>query len=112
MAALSLDVASPVYIAATDGGASCHDCGEANPAGTDWRLNLDGAERAFCCAGCRAVAQTLRAEGLASYQQCRPASCLSAARSSSLTVLPWTWSRPSSCRRDSNRLMVSSLRPR
>ena len=67
MTALSLDVASPVDIAATEGDASCYHCGEANPAGTDWRLDLDGAERAFCCAGCRAVTQTLRAAGLASF---------------------------------------------
>ena len=67
MTALSLDVAAPVDIVATEVGASCYHCGEANPAGVDWRLDIDGAERAFCCAGCRAVAQTLRAAGLASF---------------------------------------------
>ena len=29
--------------------------------------SLDGAERSFCCAGCRAVAQTIRAAGLESF---------------------------------------------
>ena len=32
-----------------------------------WRLALDGAERAFCCAGCMGVAQTIRAAGLEGF---------------------------------------------
>jgi P-type Cu2+ transporter len=37
------------------------------PANARWRLHVDGAERAFCCAGCLGVAQTIRAAGLADF---------------------------------------------
>ena len=42
----------------------CFHCGAANPPAAAWRLVVDGAERAFCCAGCLGVAQTIRAAGL------------------------------------------------
>jgi P-type Cu2+ transporter len=34
-------------------------------------MHLDGAERAFCCAGCLGVAQTIRAAGLADFYSVR-----------------------------------------
>ena len=49
----------------------CFHCGEPNPAGTRWRAALDGVEASFCCAGCMAVAQTIRAAGLATFYERR-----------------------------------------
>ncbi len=67
MTDLSLDLSPSVD--ATGGGtdARCHHCGEPNPTPSRWRLQLDGGERGFCCAGCRAVAQAIRAAGLESF---------------------------------------------
>jgi P-type Cu2+ transporter len=45
----------------------CFHCGEPVPAGVDWRVHLEGAERVFCCAGCLGVAQTIHAAGLADF---------------------------------------------
>jgi Cu2+-exporting ATPase len=45
----------------------CFHCGDANPAGTSWRAVIDGVDATFCCAGCMAVAQTIRAAGLATF---------------------------------------------
>ena len=47
--------------------AACFHCGEPNPPGRTWQAAIDGAERVFCCAGCRGVAQTLRAAGLDAF---------------------------------------------
>jgi len=46
---------------------TCFHCGE--PVGSDdrWQAEIDGASVHFCCAGCRAVAQTIRAAGLTSF---------------------------------------------
>ena len=46
--------------------ALCFHCGEPVSGGR-WRLELDSAPRAFCCAGCLAVARTIRAAGLADF---------------------------------------------
>ncbi len=67
MTDLSLQFSPPVALAGATSDARCYHCGEANPAPSRWRLDLDGAERGFCCAGCRAVAQTIRAAGLESF---------------------------------------------
>ena len=67
MTNISLDDSPPHDVAAGPHDLRCHHCGEINPAGTRWRLVLDGAERSFCCAGCRAVAQTICAAGLESF---------------------------------------------
>jgi P-type Cu2+ transporter len=67
MSALSFDVSSSADAVAGEVDVRCYHCGEPNPPGAGWRLALDGAERAFCCAGCRAVAQTIRAAGLESF---------------------------------------------
>jgi Cu2+-exporting ATPase len=63
---LSLDVSPPVDAVAGER-VRCYHCGERNPPGAVWLLTIDGAERGFCCAGCRAVAQTIRAAGLESF---------------------------------------------
>jgi Cu2+-exporting ATPase len=67
MTTLSVDASSPFHAVAGESGARCYHCGEVNPTGATWRLTLDGADREFCCAGCRAVAQTIRAAGLESF---------------------------------------------
>lgn len=48
----------------------CFHCGERNAPGSRWLAIIHGEERAFCCAGCMGVAQTLQAAGLdAFYEQ-------------------------------------------
>ena len=44
--------------------ATCYHCGAPNPRPARWIAVVAGAERAFCCAGCQAVAETLHAAGL------------------------------------------------
>ncbi len=67
MTALLLETSPSVDAVAGDRAVRCYHCGEANPPGATWLLALEGAERSFCCAGCRAVAQTIRAAGLESF---------------------------------------------
>ncbi|HET9670396.1 MAG TPA: heavy metal translocating P-type ATPase [Casimicrobiaceae bacterium] len=64
MSAETLALASTVH---------CFHCGEANPPAATWRAVVDGEERAFCCAGCLAVAQTIRAAGLSAFYERRDA---------------------------------------
>ena len=49
----------------------CFHCGERNPRGSPWRLDVDGSVATFCCAGCLAVAQTIDAAGLTAFYQRR-----------------------------------------
>ncbi len=51
----------------------CFHCDLPNPPGRQWRAELLGAERAFCCAGCLAVAQTIHAAGLDGFYAARTA---------------------------------------
>jgi len=54
--------------AALDAAATrCFHCGAPNSRPSAWKLELDGAERSFCCAGCIAIAQTIRAAGLEGF---------------------------------------------
>ncbi len=54
--------------------AACFHCGEpVEPAAGRWRAALLGAERDFCCAGCRAVAQTIAQAGFERYYETRTA---------------------------------------
>jgi Cu2+-exporting ATPase len=67
---------SPAAAGAVPGAASpnhCYHCGLPNPPGRQWRAELLGAERAFCCAGCLAVAQTIHAAGLDGFYAARTA---------------------------------------
>jgi len=57
-----------------DGLRTCFHCGQPNPATSSWRAVCDGGERRFCCAGCLAVAQTIRAAGLDQFYRRRDAS--------------------------------------
>jgi Cu2+-exporting ATPase len=59
----------PAAIAA-DG---CYHCGDPLPAGTSFRTDILGVSRAFCCAGCRAVASTIAAGGFERYYASREA---------------------------------------
>jgi Cu2+-exporting ATPase len=63
--------ASEQPAAASD--SSCFHCGLANPAGRRWLAPIRGAERAFCCAGCMAVAQTIHDAGLERFYAARTA---------------------------------------
>ena len=48
----------------SDTAPTCYHCGAPNPERTRWTAVVAGASRAFCCAGCQAVAETLHAAGL------------------------------------------------
>ena len=47
--------------------AQCFHCGQPVTASADWRVRIEGVERAMCCPGCAAVAQTIVDIGQASY---------------------------------------------
>lgn len=47
--------------------ATCYHCGEPNPPGSAFSVNIKGSERSMCCPGCEAVAQTIVDSGLTSY---------------------------------------------
>ena len=51
----------------------CFHCHARNPRATRWRAVLAGGERAFCCAGCLAIAHTIDAAGLDSFYASRSA---------------------------------------
>ena len=59
--------------AAASGASTCFHCGLPNPPGRRWQAEVKGAERAFCCAGCLAVAQTIHAAGLDGFYAARTA---------------------------------------
>jgi len=52
---------------------TCFHCAAPLPASGSWSGEVDGALRAFCCAGCLAVARTIRSAGLEAYYRDRPA---------------------------------------
>ena len=45
----------------------CFHCGLPVPAGSSWRVRIDGCEQSLCCPGCAAVAQTIVDIGQSSY---------------------------------------------
>ncbi len=51
--------------------AACYHCGLPVPAGSHWKVAIDGAERAMCCPGCEAVAQAIVDNGLSDYYRNR-----------------------------------------
>src|SRR4051812_33668543 len=61
----------PVCPASSPEASACFHCGERNPAGARWHHVVDGRDRAFCCAGCAAIARTIDAAGLAPYYEQR-----------------------------------------
>jgi len=52
---------------------TCFHCGEPIPPGTDLAVEIGGASRAMCCAGCRAVASLIHSAGLDRYYDFRDA---------------------------------------
>ncbi|MBB5609636.1 MULTISPECIES: heavy metal translocating P-type ATPase [unclassified Janthinobacterium] len=59
--------------------ASCFHCGLPVPAGARWHVTIDQTERAMCCPGCEAVAQTIIDIGQGSYYRERDAYAVNAA---------------------------------
>src|SRR5690606_13130498 len=63
-------------------GGSCYHCGLPVPPGTDLSVTIKGADRAMCCPGCQAVAQTIVGIGMESYydhrERCAPGAIPSA----------------------------------
>jgi Cu2+-exporting ATPase len=53
--------------------ATCFHCGLPVPAGSDFRVDIDGEPRAMCCAGCAAVASLIAGSGLGGYYRHRDA---------------------------------------
>ncbi|TXS95487.1 heavy metal translocating P-type ATPase [Parahaliea maris] len=49
----------------------CFHCGEDVPAGSDFKVEIEGALRPMCCPGCEAVATLVRDGGLAAYYRRR-----------------------------------------
>jgi P-type Cu2+ transporter len=92
MPALSVSARAPALLRASipaagaDAG-NCFHCGEPNPRDSGWHEVVEGAPRAFCCAGCLAVAQTITAAGLAGFYASRTAS---GARLAAETGDEWT----------------------
>ncbi len=58
--------------AAADPG-TCYHCGLPTAPGAPWRDTFAGSVRAFCCAGCLGIAQTIHAAGLAAFYARRAA---------------------------------------
>jgi Cu2+-exporting ATPase len=50
-----------------DAALTCFHCGAVIHTRSPWRLQWKGVERAFCCAGCEAVARTIIDGGMADY---------------------------------------------
>lgn len=53
--------------------AACFHCGLPVPAGTRYRVQFDGRERAMCCVGCQAVASTIIDNGMEAFYRERTA---------------------------------------
>lgn len=51
----------------------CFHCGDPAPGTPPIMLEVDGETRRFCCHGCKAVCETIRAEGLTGFYQHRTA---------------------------------------
>ncbi len=60
-------------LTATHAQERCYHCGLPQPGDAHFTLEIDGVERALCCAGCHAVAQIIVAHGLTSYYRHRRA---------------------------------------
>ncbi len=49
----------------------CFHCGERNPEPTPWHVEIAGATRHFCCAGCLGIARTIHGAGLDAFYERR-----------------------------------------
>lgn len=70
-ATLAVEAAGLPTSFAGDEAHTCFHCGLSLPMSVDYRVVIDGAPRAMCCAGCSAVAETIVASGLADYYRSR-----------------------------------------
>lgn len=52
---------------------NCYHCELSVPNGINFQVNIDGIDRAMCCAGCMAVAETIVASGLEGFYRNRTA---------------------------------------
>jgi len=50
---------------------ACFHCGDAKPPGAQFSFTFDGEVRDFCCAGCKAVAETIVDAGMADFYRKR-----------------------------------------
>ena len=57
---------------------SCFHCGQPVPAGSHYRVEIDGQVRDMCCPGCQAVAQAIVDGGLTDYYRHRTATSITA----------------------------------
>lgn len=57
---------------------SCFHCGQPVPAGSHYRVEIDGQSRDMCCPGCQAVAQAIVDGGLTDYYRHRTATSITA----------------------------------
>jgi len=57
----------------------CFHCAEPVPAGSQFKLSVEGVEQSFCCPGCVAVADTILSQGLGDYYRFRTAPATKAA---------------------------------
>ena len=64
ISALTADAPAASAGSGSDSAPTCYHCGAPNPERTRWIAVVAGSPRAFCCAGCQAVAETLHAAGL------------------------------------------------
>jgi Cu2+-exporting ATPase len=64
-------VQDPNQLSLADAG--CFHCGAPLPAGQDWPVVFDDAQRSTCCPGCQAVAQSILDSGLSDYYRTRTA---------------------------------------
>lgn len=53
--------------------ANCYHCGQPVPAGCNYRVHIEHADREMCCRGCQAVAQSIVDNGLVEYYRSRTA---------------------------------------
>jgi Cu2+-exporting ATPase len=64
--------AGGIASAADDGDARCFHCGLEAPAAVRETASVAGAERVFCCTGCKAVCQAIHAAGLEGFYRRTP----------------------------------------
>jgi len=50
---------------------NCYHCDLPVPAGTDYKVHIEGEDRPMCCPGCKAVAQAIVDNGLSNFYQFR-----------------------------------------
>jgi Cu2+-exporting ATPase len=67
MSAVLADAGMAVQADAATSESACYHCGLPVPPRSKWSVRIDNTERAMCCPGCEAVAQTIVDSGLTDY---------------------------------------------